>query len=881
MATKRLEVLITGNAKDAQKAFGALGDSAEKGGKRTTKALSGIQSGLIGLGVGAAALGSFKAFEESERIARQTAAVIKSTGNEANVTEGHISDLASEMSKLGGVDDELVQQGENMLLTFTKVRNEAGKGNDVFDQATRAANDYAAATGTDVVNANKMLGKALNDPIKGLTALTRAGVSFTQQQKDQIRALVDAGDTLGAQKIILAEFNKEYGGSLEANATASGKAQVAMENMGESVGAILAPAMERGAELVGGLAETFSTLPEGTQQAIVGLAGIGGAAIVAGPRIASMYSTVATGVSSLRTFSSSMNDAISSIAATRGVSKGTAAFEALKSSVVAINPAMVAGAAATAGLTYALLDIQRTAQRAKENVSDLQHQIDAGSTPAEAAIAKLANTISGVDGGFAGLGGSSDEFRKDLDELGISATQAGKLITGSKENFDSWAKTLRDAHPTGEAERLIANLDRMREATDKAANSKAIEATVTKDLGVKTEDAAASADHLADAMSSWSGIGSTLATTNDTVTQSIKDQYDAQKDLNDETQKGIDMALGQVDASLAAASAHDAVQDAQKQIAEVDKKIADARNAVANAATPEEQQAAQNTLNDLLASRPEDIQRAQDALTAAITRETEATLASEEAKAKLEGRTLTAGEKTDILRYKLAELKNQTGFTSEGLNTLSANLDDVARQREVKIDTSQAISNVRSLIGALEDLSAVGRTVGAAGSIVGAGVTGAIAAAGQGRWGAVTAYAKGGITPAHITRDQLFKYGEPATGGEAFVPRNGDKKRSMSILGEAAGWYGMQVVPMRRGGVIYEDEAGWDWRTMGNRRRGPVQSASFASVNPAPSRSTGVAGQITVNVFESKNARATAREVVAEIRRESRMGGSPLAGVRL
>ena len=89
--------------------------------------------------------------------------------------------------------------------------------------------------------------------------------------------------------------------------------------------------------------------------------------------------------------------------------------------------------------------------------------------------------------------------------------------------------------------------------------------------------------------------------------------------------------------------------------------------------------------------------------------------------------------------------------------------------------------------------------------------------------------------------------------------------------------------------VIHEDDPGWNWRTMGNRRRGPIstprQTASFSSpsttVTPYASKPTTSGPAITVNVFESKNARATAREVVAEIRRESRMGGSPLAGVRL
>jgi hypothetical protein len=72
---------------------------------------------------------------------------------------------------------------------------------------------------------------------------------------------------------------------------------------------------------------------------------------------------------------------------------------------------------------------------------------------------------------------------------------------------------------------------------------------------------------------------------------------------------------------------------------------------------------------------------------------------------------------------------------------------------------------------------------------------------GNGRWGAVTAYARGGVTPAHITRRQMFKYGEPETGGEAFIPRRGNMARSRKILGVAAGWLGMQVAPMASGGI--------------------------------------------------------------------------------
>ena len=119
-------------------------------------------------------------FNQSQKAAAQTAAVIKSTGGIANVSAKRVDDLATSLMNLSGIDDEVIKGGENWLLTFKNVRNEAGKGNKIFDQATRAALDLAVAqanaTGGQVNmgKASNLLGKALNDPIKGTTALRRS-----------------------------------------------------------------------------------------------------------------------------------------------------------------------------------------------------------------------------------------------------------------------------------------------------------------------------------------------------------------------------------------------------------------------------------------------------------------------------------------------------------------------------------------------------------------------------------------------------------------------------------------------------------------------------------------------------------------------------------
>lgn len=181
---------------------------------------------------------------EAIAIDKQTAAVIKSTGSAAGVTADHIEDLAGRLQKTQTINDEVTQSGANLLLTFTNIRNEVGKGNDVFDQTVELANDMSVALGQDMKSSSIQLGKALNDPIKGLTALGRVGVSFTEQQKEQIKTLVASGDQLGAQKVILAELDRQFGGSAAAQADAGAKMALAWDDLTETVGRMLIPVMD-------------------------------------------------------------------------------------------------------------------------------------------------------------------------------------------------------------------------------------------------------------------------------------------------------------------------------------------------------------------------------------------------------------------------------------------------------------------------------------------------------------------------------------------------------------------------------------------------------------------------------------------------------------
>src|SRR5262245_2225514 len=211
---------------------------------RTRRFTAGIKTLVGGLAaVGAAAGYAFKQFEDSEKVTADTAAAIESTGGAANITAKQIEDLALALGEKTAVDDEAIQSGENLLLTFTKIRNEVGKGNDIFNRATETIVDMSARFDQDLKSSAIQLGKALNDPIAGLTSLTRVGVQFTEAQKTQIAQFIKHNNLLGAQKVILGELATQTAGSAEAQKTASAEMAFALGQLAEKIGGFVSLAI--------------------------------------------------------------------------------------------------------------------------------------------------------------------------------------------------------------------------------------------------------------------------------------------------------------------------------------------------------------------------------------------------------------------------------------------------------------------------------------------------------------------------------------------------------------------------------------------------------------------------------------------------------------
>jgi len=249
-STRKLEIQIVGDYDaSASSMFRRARGDADESESRFSKWGKGIAT-AVGVAFGIDAIVTWggtliSAAEEAQKVTKQTDAVITSMGASSWTTSKAIENLANKISLKTGLDDEMIQSGENVLLTFASVRNEVGKGNDVFDRATKVATDMSVAMGQDLQSSVVQIGKALNDPIAGLTSLTRVGVQFTDEQKAMIEQLVLSGDQLGAQKIILEELERQFGGSAEAQATASSKLKVAWDNVVETLGTALLPTFEK------------------------------------------------------------------------------------------------------------------------------------------------------------------------------------------------------------------------------------------------------------------------------------------------------------------------------------------------------------------------------------------------------------------------------------------------------------------------------------------------------------------------------------------------------------------------------------------------------------------------------------------------------------
>jgi len=226
-------------------------DEASAGIGHLGGALAGLgTAGLAVAAAGVAALsvavvGGIGDAQEARSLYASTQQTITSMGDAAGRSADQVVALASNLSDAAGKSlfgDDQIQQSENLLLTFGNIRGET------FDLATALTVDLAQALGGAPADQAMMLGKALNDPVKGMSALGKAGLTFSEEQKSAIKAMQESGDMAGAQALIIAELNKQVGGQAAAAASAAGGMVQFKASMGETfemIGSKLLPILDK------------------------------------------------------------------------------------------------------------------------------------------------------------------------------------------------------------------------------------------------------------------------------------------------------------------------------------------------------------------------------------------------------------------------------------------------------------------------------------------------------------------------------------------------------------------------------------------------------------------------------------------------------------
>lgn len=243
--TVNMEGNVLKTAKDFEAALASMGVKAKVEAQKVESAFAGMGSkikgvlheykGLItGTLMAGGILGgiefiksSIEAYDKLEKAVTRVNTVIQSTNGAAGLSANMIEEQAKALSKgiLQGRGEIMDAQG--MLLSFTGIRG------PIFEETTKAVADFATFYKTDMTTAALAIGKAMNDPAKGMTKLQRQGVTFTEEQKKQVKLYQDQGKLALAQGVILKELKTEFGGQAgAATTTDAGKVEMAKKQWG-------------------------------------------------------------------------------------------------------------------------------------------------------------------------------------------------------------------------------------------------------------------------------------------------------------------------------------------------------------------------------------------------------------------------------------------------------------------------------------------------------------------------------------------------------------------------------------------------------------------------------------------------------------------------
>ena len=267
--------------KQAMKEFKALETTGQKAQFALKKAALPAIAAL-----GALAVAAGKALAAGEAVSTANSRILQINesmglfGSSAKKVTDRLIKLAEKTAMATGMDNLAIKATQAKLLTFKNLAKTADQVGGSFDRATAAAIDLAAAGfGTAESNAVQ-LGKALEDPIKGIAALSKSGVTFTEVEKDKIKALVESGKLLAAREIILKALETQVGGTAVATANSTDIMKEGFAQFQQQLGLALMPVLEKVTPLLLKIAEWAKNNP-GVFLAIASAVGILAVSILA------------------------------------------------------------------------------------------------------------------------------------------------------------------------------------------------------------------------------------------------------------------------------------------------------------------------------------------------------------------------------------------------------------------------------------------------------------------------------------------------------------------------------------------------------------------------------------------------------------------------
>jgi hypothetical protein len=233
------EQIVKLKADDAEAAENVIRGVLERTQARIQRLSVFATRGLIGGGI---AIGlALKAAAGAESASARLDATLRATGNAAGFTGNQLRAMAVQIQRTTAFEDDAVVAAQALLATFRNIRGTQ------FVDATKAALDLSTVLGQDLHSSILQIGKALDTPGEGLEALGRAGVRFTDSQRQMIQAMARSGDVIGAQRLILDRLAATMGGAAvaAANTFAGRLAQLraAVNDLGEALGGAILPSL--------------------------------------------------------------------------------------------------------------------------------------------------------------------------------------------------------------------------------------------------------------------------------------------------------------------------------------------------------------------------------------------------------------------------------------------------------------------------------------------------------------------------------------------------------------------------------------------------------------------------------------------------------------